>query len=102
MQPDRAQALLFPYVSSPKRIFEELVLTLQPLESVKRLAIAGSLADGKHDGYDEIQLVMEATDPLLVVNALNDIFPIRYFRPFQVWIFLPGDFGFMMSRHSTS
>ena len=92
MQPDRAQALLFPYVSSPKRIFEELVLTFQSIESVKRLAIAGSLAEGNHDGYDEIQLVMEATDPLLVVNALNDIFPIRYFRPFSGMDFPSGRF----------
>ena len=90
MRPDHAQALLFPYVSAPKRIFEELVLALGSLRSVRRIAIAGPLAEENHDGYDEIQLVMDVTDPLAVVNALNDIFPIRYYRPFSSMDFPSG------------
>jgi len=48
------EALLYPYVTTPKRIALDLVDALAGCPAVSRVAIFGSLANGEHDGWSDI------------------------------------------------
>ena len=83
MQSQYEDTILYPYASSTFRLADEIVRSFSESGGVKKVGLAGPLALGNHDGYDEIQIVVSSENPEFVVGLLDDLFPVRYYRQFS-------------------
>lgn len=75
------EALLYPYVTTPKRIALDLVDALAACPAVSRVAIFGSLANGEHDGWSDIDAIcaVEGEDGAWqAAAALRQAMPLRW------------------------
>ncbi len=83
MQSQYQDTNLYPYASSTSRLGSEIATFFSESADVNKVGLAGPLAVGNHDGYDEIQIVVSTKKPRLIVDLLDDLFPIRYYRQFS-------------------
>ena len=83
MQSQYEDTILYPYASSTFRLADEIVRSFSESSGVNKVGVAGPLAVGEHDGYDEIQIVVASANPKFVVGLLDDLFPVRYYRQFS-------------------
>ncbi len=81
MQSQYEDTILYPYTSSTSRLGSEITTSFSESGYVNQVGLAGPLALGNHDGYDEIQIVVSTEKPRFIVDLLDDLFPIRYYRP---------------------
>jgi hypothetical protein len=80
------EALLYPYVTTPKRIALDLVDALAACPAVSRVAIFGSLANGAHDGWSDIDAIcaVEGEDgPWQAAATLRRAMPLRWHGAFS-------------------
>ena len=83
MQSQHEETILYPYASSTSRLASEIATSFSESGDVSRVGLAGPLAMGNYDGYDEIQIVVSTEKPRFIVDLLDDLFPIRYYRQFS-------------------
>ena len=83
MQSQYEDMILYPYASSTFRLADEIIKSFSESDGVNKVGLAGPLAVGNHDGYDEIQIVVSSENPESAVDLLDDLFPIRYYRQFS-------------------
>src|SRR5690606_3224293 len=80
------EALLYPYVTTPRRIALDLVDALAASPAVSRVVLFGSLADGRNDGWSDIDAlcVVEGEDgPWQAAAALRRAMPLRWHGRFS-------------------
>ncbi len=80
------EALLYPYVTTPRRIALDLVDALAGCPAVSRVALFGSLAAGSNDGWSDIDAlcVVEGVDgPWQAAAALRRAMPLRWHGAFS-------------------
>jgi len=81
-----AEAALYPYVTAPQRVMLDLVDALAACPAVSRIAIFGSLAEQRHDGWSDIDAfcAVEGEDgPWQAAHALRQAIPLRWHGPFN-------------------
>jgi len=83
LQSQYEDTILYPYTSSTSRLGSEITTSFSESGYVNQVGLAGPLALGNHDGYDEIQIVVSTEKPRFIVDLLDDLFPIRYYRQFS-------------------
>jgi hypothetical protein len=83
LQSQHEETILYPYASSTSRLGSEIITAFSESGGITKVGLAGPLAVSNHDGYDEIQTVVSTENPQFVVDLLDDLFPIRYYRQFS-------------------
>lgn len=85
-----AEALLYPYVTTPRRIALDVIAALEGCAAVSRIAIYGSLAplgaEANNDGYADIDVLaaVEGEDgPWQAAAALRSAMPLRWHGRFS-------------------
>lgn len=103
MQSQHEETILYPYASSTSRLGSEIITSFSESGGITKVGLAGPLAVSNHDGYDEIQIVVSTENPQFVVDLLDDLFPIRYYRQFshmdqpsgRFWLYDESPFNFV-------
>jgi hypothetical protein len=83
---DDPDALLNPYVTTPRRIADEIVDALVAVPGVQAIALFGSLAAGTHDGFSDIDMLVGHDGSPGVAwacaAAVRVAKPVRFYRSF--------------------
>lgn len=89
------EALLYPYVTTPRRIALDVIAALEGCAAVARIAVYGSLAPfganpheggSHHDGYSDIDLLVDVAGedgPWQAAAALRGAMPLRWHGVFS-------------------
>lgn len=80
------EALLYPYVTTPRRIALDLVDALATCPAVSRVVLFGSVAEGRHDGWSDVDALcaVEGEDgPWQAAAALRRAMPMRWHGRFS-------------------
>ena len=81
-----AEALLYPYVTTPRRIALDLVAALEVCPAVSRVVLFGSLAAERHDGWSDVDalVAVEGEDgPWQAAAAIRRAMPLRWHGRFS-------------------
>lgn len=80
------ESLLYPYVTAPHRIALDIVDALAACPAVSLVALFGSLAEGRHDGWSDIDVLcgVEGEDGAWqAAEALRRAVPLRWHGAFS-------------------
>jgi predicted nucleotidyltransferase len=83
---DDPLAALLPYATTPKRLALDVVAALEGCAAVGRVALFGSIAAGRHDGFSDIDVLCEVADEAgawVAAHAVRVALPVRWHGPFS-------------------
>lgn len=87
------EAILYPYVTAPRRVALDAIEALVACPVVERIALFGSIAEEQHDGWSDVDLMVVVPDEDAAwhaVDVLHRLVPMRWHGPFSTLLLPSG------------